>query len=62
MALSIKTNEADRLARSLARLSVESPTEAVTEAHLSMRLALLAERLRPAYDTSPVTKEEWDAA
>ncbi|MEO8714902.1 MAG: type II toxin-antitoxin system VapB family antitoxin [Acetobacteraceae bacterium] len=78
MALSIKTTEADDLARSLARLTGESLTAAVTEAlrerlarerarrdttvRLSARLADLAERLRPAYDARPVTKQEWDAA
>lgn len=61
MALSTKTNQADRLARNLVQLTGESLAEAVTEAPLSMRLAQLAERLRPGYDTSPVTKEEWDA-
>ncbi len=78
MALSIKTAEADELARSLARLTGESMTEAVTaalrerlarerarrvaEADLPARLAALSARLRSAYDTRPVSKEEWDAA
>jgi antitoxin VapB len=78
MALSIKTEEADKLARSLARLTGENLTEAVTKAlrerldrerkrrtadnDLSERLAALAARIRPLYDTRPVDKEEWDAA
>src|SRR5680860_145110 len=43
MALSIKTDEADRLARELAELTHESLTEAVTNA-LRERLERLAER------------------
>jgi antitoxin VapB len=78
MALSIKTAEADELARSLARLTGESMTEAVTaalrerlarerarratEADLPARLAALCGRLREAYDTRPISREEWDAA
>jgi antitoxin VapB len=78
MALSIKTVEADALARRLARLTGESMTEAVTLAlrerlareeirhaaamDLPARLAALSERLRDAYDTRPVSQEEWDAA
>ena len=78
MALSIKTAEADELARSLARLTGESMTEAVTtalrerlarerarraaSADLPARVAALAERLRAAYDTRPVSRAEWDAA
>jgi antitoxin VapB len=78
MALSIKTAEADELARTLARLTGESMTDAVTvalrerlarerakraaSADLPARLTALAERLRPAYDTRPVTQAEWDAA
>ena len=79
MALSIKTTEADALARSLTRLTGESITEAVTIAlhratrngsgggvrrrpSLAERLAALSARLRDAYDTRPVTREEWDAA
>lgn len=78
MALSIKTAEADELARSLARLTGESMTEAVTTAlrerlarerarretaaSLPVRLTTLSARLRSAYDTRPVTREEWDAA
>lgn len=78
MALSIKTAEADALARSLARLTGETMTEAVTAAlrerlarerarraaggDLAERLAALSERLRAAYDTRPVSRAEWDAA
>lgn len=78
MALSIKTIEADRLARTLAALTGETLTEAVTlalrerlsrerarredAADLPRRLAALSRQLRDAYDTSPVTKAEWDAA
>lgn len=78
MALSIKTEEADTLARQLARLTGETLTEAVTVAlrerlsreearraaarHLPSRLAAFAERMRGAYDTSPVSRVEWDAA
>ena len=78
MALSIKTEEADRLARELSHLTGETMTEAVT---IAMRERL--ERLRreqeaegdyvarmkafvhanlPLYDRRPVTKAEWDAA
>jgi antitoxin VapB len=78
MALSIKTAEADELARSLTRLTGESMTEAVTvalrerlarertrrqrDADLPERLSAVAARIRDAYDTRPVTKQEWDAA
>jgi antitoxin VapB len=78
MALSIKTAEADALARSLSRLTGESMTEAVTAAlrerlarvrtrreagaDLPARLAALSSRLREAYDTQPVSPQEWDAA
>ncbi|MGH7078311.1 MAG: type II toxin-antitoxin system VapB family antitoxin [Steroidobacteraceae bacterium] len=78
MALSIKTTEADELARSLARLTGESMTEAVTVAlrerlvrerarrtsdtDLPARLAALSSRLRTSYDTRPVSREEWNAA
>jgi antitoxin VapB len=78
MALSIKTDEADRLARILAKLTGETMTTAVTVAlrerldrerarreaaeDLPARLAALSARFRAAYDTRPVTKVEWDAA
>lgn len=78
MALSIKTDEADRLARTLAKLTGESLTEAVTAAlrerlarertkrlagdEFTARVLALARRLRTSYDTRPVSKAEWDAA
>jgi antitoxin VapB len=78
MALSIKTEEADRLARDLARLTGESMTEAVTKAlrerlerertaragdhDLPARIERIAASLRRRYDTRPVTKAEWDWA
>jgi antitoxin VapB len=78
MALSIKTDEADRLARALARLTGETMTEAVTAAlrerlarerarreaasQLPARLASLSQRMRVDYDTRPVSKAEWDGA
>ena len=78
MALSIKTPEADELARSLARLTGETMTEAVTAAlrerlarervqrepdvSLPARLAALSSELRAAYDARPVSRAEWDVA
>ena len=78
MALSIKTDEADRLARELARLTGETMTEAVTAAlrerlvrerarreeikDLPERLEALAIKLGRHYDTRPVSKAEWDEA
>lgn len=78
MALSIKTAEADELARSLIRLTGETMTDAVTaalrerlarerarraaEANLPARLTTLCARLRTAYDTQPVSPEDWAAA
>ncbi len=78
MALSIKTAEADTLARSLSRLTGESMTEAVTVAlrerlareearraegdDLPARLTAFVERLHGQYDTRPVSQAEWDAA
>jgi antitoxin VapB len=78
MALSIKTEEADRLARELVRLTGESITKAVTVA-LRERCAREKAKIRTPeqkradldefllsirghYDTRPVTKEEWDEA
>ena len=78
MALSIKTEEADRLARDLARLTGETHTEAVTVA-LRERCARERAKIRtpeqklaamravvdemlPYLDRRPVTKEEWDEA
>jgi len=78
MALSIKTDEADRLARELTRLTGETMTDAVTAAlrerlarerarreaaaDLPARLAALSRRLRADYDTRPVSRAEWDEA
>ena len=78
MALSIKTVEADELARRLARLIGETLMQAVTialrerldrerarrEASVDLpgRVAAFSRRIRRAYDTRPVTKAEWDAA
>jgi antitoxin VapB len=78
MALSIKTDEADELARALAKLTGENPTEAVTAAlrerlarerarrlaatNLQARLNRLTRRRRRSYDTRPVSREEWAAA
>jgi antitoxin VapB len=78
MALSIKTDEADRLARRLSKLTGETLTEAVTKAlrerlererarrsggdDLRARVNELLQRFRPAYDARPVTRGEWDAA
>ena len=76
MALSIKTEEADRLARELSSLTGESMTEAVTvalrerltrertlrEANLADRIMAFSRRVSPNYDRRPVTKAEWDWA
>ncbi len=78
MALSIKTAEADRLARTLVQLTGETMTDAVTVAlrerlarerarvsgggDMPARVTAMAERLRQSYDTRPVSREEWDAA
>ncbi len=78
MALSIKTDEADRLARELSRLTGETMTDSVTKAlaerlerervarepdkDLPARIKAFAERIRSQYDTRPVTKAEWDWA
>ncbi|MCI3131272.1 type II toxin-antitoxin system VapB family antitoxin [Phenylobacterium aquaticum] len=77
MALSIKTAEADQLARELSRLTGETMTEAVTraladrlakvraaqetDADLPGRLRVQAAELATRYDLRPVTKREWDA-
>jgi antitoxin VapB len=78
MALSIKTAEADGLARSLARLTGETMTQTVTIAlrerlareqakrqaapDIRARVAALIERIRSTYDTRLVSKAEWNAA
>jgi antitoxin VapB len=78
VALSIKTAEADHLARSLARLTGETMTEAVTTAlrerlarerarreslaTLSARIAALSESLRSNYHTRQVSRGEWNSA
>lgn len=76
MALSIKTEEADRLARELSQLTGETMTEAVTralrerlnrerilrEANLADRIMAFSERVAPEFDRRPVTKAEWDWA
>ena len=78
MALSIKTTEADRLARALAKLTGETLTEAITAAlrerlareraqreaaiDLPARIAAFSRRIRDEYDTRPMTKAEWDSA
>lgn len=78
MALSIKTEEADRLARELARLTGETMTEAVTTAlrerlerqrnirradrDLPGRLRQLAEEAAGKFRTGPVSQKEWDWA
>lgn len=78
MALSIKTEEADRLARELAQLRGESITQAVTVAlreqcarergkprtpqEKRARLEAFLDSIEGHYDRRPVTKEEWDEA
>jgi antitoxin VapB len=78
MALSIKTEEADRLARDLARLTGESMTQTVTVAlrerlereqakraepeGLAERIHRYVDSLEGKFDTRPVTKAEWDWA
>jgi len=76
VALSIKTDEADRLARELALLTGETLTDAVTnalrerlarerlerEGDYVSRLMAFAESVAPEFDRRPVTKAEWDWA
>jgi antitoxin VapB len=78
MALSIKTEEADRLARELSRLTGETMTDAITTAMRERLERLRAERKAQGnyvarvqafvreradlFDRRPVTKEEWDEA
>lgn len=78
MALSIKTDEADRLARELARLTGETLTDSITKAlrehlereraarqaegDLPKRIREFAARIEGNFDTRPVTGAEWDWA
>jgi antitoxin VapB len=77
MALSIKTAEADDLARRRARLTGETMTHAVTEAlrerlaretarrtamRMCRRVAALVAARSGQYDKRPVSRAEWDAA
>lgn len=78
MALSIKTDEADRLARELSRLTGETMTDAITQAMRERLERLRAEREAQGdyvarmkafvreragrYDRRPVTTQEWDEA
>lgn len=78
MALSIKTEEADRLARELASLRGGTITEAVTAAlreqcarerakprtpeEKKAAMDAFLERIKDSFDRRPVTKEEWDEA
>jgi antitoxin VapB len=71
--LELETDEADRLARELSRLTGESVTAVVTKA-LAERLAreraardeaaeilAAAAQMRERYVVAPVTKADWDA-
>jgi antitoxin VapB len=78
MTLRIESQEADALARALIELTGESLTEAVTTAlrerlererrgrlageEFVARVVALADRLRPAYDTRPVSPDDWHRA
>lgn len=76
MALSIKTKEADQLARELSRLTGESMTEAVTVAlrerlarrraqadeDMIARVKAFTQGIAHRYDRRPITKAEWDLA
>ena len=78
MALSIKTEEADRLARELSRITGETMTEAITKSlaerlervrktrqedkDLPARVAAFVDRMARNYDVRPITKKEWDQA
>lgn len=78
MAPSIKTEEADRLARELSRMTGETMTEAITtamrerlerlyseqeaEGDYVKRVRAFARSVAHRYDRRPVTKEEWDEA
>jgi antitoxin VapB len=78
MALSIKTEDADRLARQLAAITGETMTEAVTRAleerlerlrreqgadkDIAERVGAFARSIAHRYDRRPVTQQEWDEA
>jgi antitoxin VapB len=78
MALSIKTDEADRLARELAMLTGETMTRAVTvalserlererasrrpDSDLPTRIKAFSDRVRRGYDSHPISRAEWDWA
>ena len=78
MALSIKTEEADRLARELSRMTGETMTDAITQAMRERLDRLRAEQEAHGdyiaraqafirkhahkFDRRPVTKQEWDEA
>lgn len=78
MALSIKTEEADRLARELSRLTGENMTDAITRAirerldrihaeqeaqgGYAARVRAFVRHHAALFDRRPVTKDEWDEA
>ena len=78
MALSIKTEEADKLARELSRLTGETMTDAITTAMRERlervrrerevrgdyvsRVQAFVRKHAHQFDRRPVTKEEWDEA
>ncbi len=78
MGLSIKTEEADRLARELSRLTGETMTDAITKAMRErlerlraeqeansdyvLRMKAFVRERADRYDRRPVTKREWDEA
>ncbi|MDR1990166.1 MAG: type II toxin-antitoxin system VapB family antitoxin [Acidobacteriaceae bacterium] len=78
MALSIKTAEADRLARELSRMTGENMTDAITramrervdrlhaerEAHggYAARVRAFVRHSAALFDRRPVTQDEWDEA
>ena len=78
MALSIKTEEADRLARELSRLTGETMTDAITRAMRERldrlrseqeaqsdyvsRMKAFVRQRANRYDRRPVTNREWDEA
>jgi antitoxin VapB len=78
MALSIKTDEADTLARELARLTGETLTDCITIAlrqrlereraarasdlDLPTRIKRFSDQVRAGFDIRPVSKAEWEWA